>query len=61
MQSLKHFVMYGWMFALVGLTACNTLDASVSTGDGGDGNPATQARSGELLQQMDRDSQSGGE
>jgi hypothetical protein len=61
MHSLKHLVMYGSLFALVGLTACGTLDASVAYGDGGDGNPATQARSSELLQQMDRDSQAGGE
>jgi hypothetical protein len=60
-ETLKHFLMYGSIIALVGLTACGSLDASVAYDGNSEGASATQARSAELLQEMDRDSQAGGE
>lgn len=59
-QSLKQFLIYASLLALVGTTACNSMEASLG-GDGSDGSSAQHAANGDILQQMDRDSQAGGE
>jgi hypothetical protein len=59
-QSLKQFLMYASLIALVGTTACSTLEASFGA-DEGDGGSATHASSGDILQSMARDSEAGGE
>jgi hypothetical protein len=58
-QSLKQFLMYASLIALVGTTACSTLEASFGA-DEGDGGSATHASS-DILQSMARDSEAGGE
>jgi hypothetical protein len=58
-QTLKHFLMYASLITLVGASACTTLEASV--GSEGDGGSAQHASSDDILQQMARDSEAGGE
>jgi hypothetical protein len=59
-HSLKHFLMYASLLALVGTTACSTMEASFGV-EGADGGSAQQASGDDILKQMDRDSQAGGE
>ena len=59
-QTLKHFVMYASLLALVGTAACSSMEASFGV-EGADGGSAQQASGDDLLKQMDRDSQAGGE
>jgi hypothetical protein len=54
-QSLKHFLLYGSMIALMGATACSTMEASIA-GESTDGNTASQA-SGDLYDRLAADSQ----
>jgi hypothetical protein len=58
-ESLKHFLMYASMVALVGATACSTMEASVSSEEGD--SPSYHADSDQLLKTMARDSEAGGE
>lgn len=58
-HSLKHFLMYASMLALVGASACSSMEASF--GDGADGGPERHAANGDILTQMARDSEAGGE
>ena len=59
-HGLKHFLMYASLLALVGASACSSMEASFGV-DEGDGGSAQHASSDNLLKQMDRDSQAGGE
>jgi len=59
-HSLKHFLMYASLLALVGASACSSMEASFGM-DEGDGSSAQHAANGDLLKQMDRDSQAGGD
>ena len=59
-HSLKHFLMYASLLALVGTSACSSIEASFGAEDV-DGGSAQHAANGDILKQMDRDSQAGGE
>jgi hypothetical protein len=59
-ETLKHFLMYGSMLALVGATACTTMEASFG-GEEGDSASSYHASNDDILKTMDRDSQAGGE
>ncbi|HZZ93811.1 MAG TPA: hypothetical protein VFE23_14715 [Usitatibacter sp.] len=56
-HGLKHFLMYASLLALVGTTACSTLEASF----GSDESHGSAAQHDDLLKTMDHDSQAGGE
>ena len=58
-HSLKHFLMYASMLALVGASACSSMEASFGGEDADSG--SVQAANGDILKQMDRDSHAGGE
>ena len=60
-QSLKHFLMYASLLALVGTTACSTMEASYGIEGTDGGGSSQQVSSDDLVQQMARDSQAGGE
>ncbi len=59
-HSLKHFLMYASMLALVGASACSSMEASFGV-DEGDGGSAHHASNDDVLKQMARDSEAGGE
>jgi hypothetical protein len=58
-ESLKHFLMYGSMVALVGATACSTMQASFG-GEEGDSS-SYHAQNDDILKTMAKDSERGGE
>jgi hypothetical protein len=59
-HSLKHFLIYASMLALVGANACTSMEASFG-GEDGDGSSAQHAANNDILKQMARDSEAGGE
>ena len=59
-QSLKQVLLFGSMLALVGTTACSTMQASFGDEAGGDGS-AVHASNDDILKTMAHDSELGGE
>jgi hypothetical protein len=57
----KRIAAIGTMIALVVLSGCASFDATLAVDDEGNSMPTSHQASNDILKQMDRDSQAGGE